>query len=308
MKIFKKVTIIGIGLIGSSLALAIRKYGLAETIICGDASAAHCATALDLKLVDHATTDLAEAVRDADLVVIATPVSSFSTIAAAIGPHLKAGCIVTDVGSTKQSAVRDIAPHLPKGVQFVPGHPIAGTEHSGPAAGFAELFQGRWCILTPLPDTDPVATTKLRQMWEHCGCKIELMTPEHHDRVLAITSHLPHLIAYTIVGTADDLSEDIKQEVIRYSASGFHDFTRIAASDPIMWRDIFLNNREAVLEIVQRFTEDLTALQRAIRRGEGETLEKLFAHSRVIRRGITQAKQAEPLAQAALPPGPAAAK
>ena len=234
--------------------------------------------------------------------VIATPVSSFGAIAAVIGPHLKPGCIVTDVGSTKQSAVRDIAPHLPNGVEFVPGHPIAGTEHSGPEAGFAELFKGRWCILAPLPSTDESATAKLRELWETCGSKIEIMTPAHHDRVLAITSHLPHLIAYTIVGTADDLSEDIKQEVIRYSASGFHDFTRIAASDPIMWRDIFLNNREAVLEIVQRFTEDLTALQRAIRWGEGETLEKLFVRSRVIRRGITQAKQAEPLAQTVAKP------
>lgn len=294
--LFKRVAIIGIGLIGSSLALAIRKAGLAESIICGDANPAHVAKALDLKLVDHATTDPVEAVSDADLVIICTPVSTFGGVAAAIGAHLKAGAVVTDVGSVKQSAVRDITPHLPKGVYLVPSHPIAGTEHSGPEAGFAELFRGRWCILTPSADTPAAIVATVRSLWEACGCKIELMEPAHHDRVLAITSHLPHLIAYTIVGTADDLADNLKQEVIRYSASGFHDFTRIAASDPIMWRDIFLNNREAVLEIIQRFTEDLTALQRAIRWGEGETLENLFARSRTIRRSIIQAQQAEPLA------------
>jgi cyclohexadieny/prephenate dehydrogenase len=214
-----------------------------------------------------------------------------------IAPHLETGCIVTDVGSVKQSVVRDVGPSMPAHVHFIPGHPIAGGEKSGPEAGNGHLFRGRWCILTPAPGTDEAALGRLRTLWERCGAQVSAMEVEHHDRVLAMTSHLPHLIAYTIVGTADDLGEDIKQEVIRYSAGGFHDFTRIAASDPVMWRDIFLNNREAVLEAVQRFTEDLTALQRAIRWGEGETLMNLFTRSRAIRRSIVHARQAEPLTE-----------
>jgi cyclohexadieny/prephenate dehydrogenase len=207
-------------------------------------------------------------------------------------PGLKPGAIVTDVGSVKAQVVRDVAPHLPKGVSFVPGHPIAGTEHSGPAAGFAELFQGRWCILTPIESTTPDALDQITAFWRQAGSMIEVMDVEHHDRVLAITSHLPHLIAYTIVGTVDDLETATKSEVIRYSASGFRDFTRIAASDPVMWRDVFLSNREAVLEMLGRFTEDLTALQRAIRWGEGDKLEALFHRTRAVRRSIIEAKQA----------------
>jgi cyclohexadieny/prephenate dehydrogenase len=196
------------------------------------------------------------------------------------------------VGSVKQAVLRDVGPHLPDGVHLVPGHPVAGTEHSGPEAGFAELFEGRWCILTPAPGTDPAAVEKVSELWGRVGSNVEMMEAQHHDRVLAITSHLPHLIAYTIVGTAVDLEASTQSEVIKFSAGGFRDFTRIAASDPVMWRDIFLNNREAVLEIIQRFTEDLTMLQRAIRWGEGDALEELFTRTRAIRRGIIQAKQA----------------
>ena len=210
----------------------------------------------------------------------------------AIAPHLKAGAIITDVGSVKQAVIAAIAPHLPANVHFVPAHPLAGTEYSGPEAGFAELFEGRWCILTPVPGGDAAAVAKVTEFWRKAGSKIETMQADHHDKVLAITSHLPHLIAFTIVGTADDLAEDLKQEVIQYSATGFRDFTRIAASDPVMWRDIFMNNRDATLEVLQRFTEDLTALQRAIRRGDGESLEKLFARTRAIRRSVIDAKQA----------------
>jgi cyclohexadieny/prephenate dehydrogenase len=248
--------------------------------------------ALELGVVDEIFPTAAQAVAEADLVVVAVPIGANAACAAAFGPHLKAGAIVTDVGSVKQAAVRDIGPHLPSGVSFVPGHPIAGTEHSGPDAGFAELFEGRWCILTPPPATADAALAKVRALWEAIGSQVDVMDPSHHDKVLAITSHLPHLIAYTIVGTADDLEGDIKQEVIKYSASGFRDFTRIAASDPTMWRDVFLNNREAVLEIVQRFTEDLTALQRAIRWGEADTLFDLFTRTRAIRRGIIDQGQA----------------
>jgi cyclohexadieny/prephenate dehydrogenase len=213
-------------------------------------------------------------------------------VAQAIGPRLSPGAIVSDVGSVKQAAIRDVSPHLPDGVHFVPGHPVAGTEHSGPEAGFATLFEDRWCILTPPPGTDDGAVTKVSALWRACGSTIEIMEPAHHDKVLAITSHLPHLIAYTIVGTATNLEASERAEVVKFSASGFRDFTRIAASDPIMWRDVFLNNREAVLEILQRFTEDLTALQRAIRWGEGETLEKVFTRTREIRRGVIELHQA----------------
>jgi cyclohexadieny/prephenate dehydrogenase len=247
---------------------------------------------LKLGIADQVTADYAEAVRDADLVVIATPISTNETIAKAIAAHLKPGAIITDVGSVKQAVIDAIAPHLPGNVHFVPAHPLAGTEHSGPESGFAELFQGRWCILTPLPNTDATAIEKVSTFWRKAGSKLQTMQAGHHDKVLAITSHLPHLIAFTIVGTADDLAEDLKQEVIQYSASGFRDFTRIAASDPVMWRDIFLNNREATLDVLQRFTEDLTALQRAIRRGDGDALEKLFARTRAIRRSVIDAKQA----------------
>ncbi len=290
--LFETVTIIGIGHIGSSLARVIRRDGLAGRLLVLDSQPEHRAQALELGLADLATDDMAAAVAPADLVVLSTPVGSYAALAAAMAPHLKAGAIVTDVGSVKMAVVRDVGPVLPETVHLVPGHPIAGTEHSGPKAGFAELFQGRWCILTPPPGTDRAAIDKVRAMWQAAGRMIEEMEPAHHDRVLAITSHLPHLIAYTIVGTATDLEGDLQQEVIKFSASGFRDFTRIAASDPVMWRDIFLNNKEAVLDVLQRFTEDLTALQRAIRWGEGDTLQALFTRTRAIRRSIIDARQA----------------
>jgi len=290
--LFGTLCLVGIGLINSSIARAARLHGLAGRIVTLDASQQACETALKLGIVDAAGTDPPTMLAGADLIIVGTPVGAMAAVGAAIGPHLKPGVIVSDVGSVKMAVVRDLLPHLPEGVHFVPGHPIAGTEHSGPEAGFAELFQGRWCILTPLPGTDAVAVDKMTTLWQTMGSMIEIMDPHHHDKVLAITSHLPHLIAYTIVGTASDLEGDLQQEVIKFSASGFRDFTRIAASDPIMWRDVFLNNKEAVLEVIQRFTEDLTALQRAIRWGEGETLETHFRETRAIRRAIIDAKQA----------------
>jgi cyclohexadieny/prephenate dehydrogenase len=290
--LFNRVAFIGIGLIGSSMARAMRRAKAARTIVACDSKPKHLKTALDLGLIDEGTKNCAEAVRDADLVVIATPVSTNAAIAKAIAPHLKSGAIVTDVGSVKQDVIAAVKPHLPKGVHFVPGHPIAGTEHSGPESGFAELFEHRWCVLTPLPRTPAKVIDKVAELWRRLGARVDTMQPDHHDMVLAITSHLPHLIAYTIVGTATDLEGDLKREVIKYSASGFRDFTRIAASDPIMWRDIFLSNREAVLEILQRFTEDLTALQRAIRKSDGQSLEDLFTRTRAVRRSIIDARQA----------------
>lgn len=289
--IFQTVCFVGIGLINSSLARAVRKHGLATRLVTLDTDPAACQVAVELGVVDAAYTDAAQAIAGADLVVVGTPVGAVETVARAISPHLVPGTVVTDVGSVKVAVLRDLEPYLPEGVHFVPGHPIAGTEHSGPAAGFAELFEGRWCILTPQAHTDVQAVAKVRALWEAVGSTVEEMEPQHHDRVLAITSHLPHLIAYTIVGTANDLEGHLQQEVIKFSASGFRDFTRIAASDPIMWRDIFLNNKEAVLEVIQRFTEDLTALQRSIRWGEGEVLEQRFAKTRAIRRAIIDAKQ-----------------
>ncbi|MGE5548323.1 MAG: prephenate/arogenate dehydrogenase family protein [Solirubrobacterales bacterium] len=289
--LFDTVCLVGIGLINSSLARAVRKHGLARRLVTLDVSDTARATALELGVVDAASADPAETVAGADLVVIGTPVGAIEAVASVIGPHLKPGAIVTDVGSVKLAVVRDVTPFLPEGVHFIPGHPIAGTEHSGPESGFAELFENRWCILTPLPGTDAEALAKVTALWTRVGSTVETMDPHHHDKVLAITSHLPHLIAYTIVGTASDLEGHLQQEVIKFSASGFRDFTRIAASDPIMWRDIFLHNKEAVLEVIQRFTEDLTALQRSIRWGEGEVLENKFAETRAIRRAIIEAKQ-----------------
>jgi cyclohexadieny/prephenate dehydrogenase len=291
-RFFDRVALIGIGLIGSSLARILRRENPATNIVACARSTETLAAVRRLALADRTTQDPGAAVEDADLIVIATPLSAYAEIGERISAALKHGAILTDVGSVKQAVIRDLLPYVPKGVHFVPGHPVAGTEHSGPEAGFAELFHDRWCILTPLPETAPEAVTKVGRMWESCGMRVVTMSPDHHDKVLAMTSHLPHLIAYTIVGTATNLEESLKSEVIEFSASGFRDFTRIAASDPIMWRDIFLNNREAVLEIVQRFTEDLTALQRAIRWGEGEKLEELFTRTRAIRRSIIEAKQA----------------
>jgi len=290
--LFERVALIGIGLIGSSLARVLRRDSPKTHIV----ACARRVETLDavrrLKIADETTDDPVAAVRGADLVVLATPLSAYAGLATRIAPALKPGAIVTDVGSVKEAVIRDVAPALPKGVHFVPGHPVAGTEHSGPEAGFAEMFHDRWCILTPLPGGDPLALAKVKALWELAQMKVVEMPAEHHDRVLAVTSHLPHLIAYTIVGTASALGDDLKSEVIAYSAGGFRDFTRIAASDPVMWRDIFMNNREAVLDILQRFSEDLTALQRAIRRGEGDILEKRFTETRAIRRSIIEAKQA----------------
>jgi len=291
-KLFDRVALIGFGLIGSSLARALRRDSPSTSIVACARRSETLATVRRLDLADETTDDPATAAADADLVVIATPLSAYAEIGRRIAPVLRPGAILTDVGSVKQAVIRDLQPHLPPGVHFVPGHPVAGTEHSGPEAGFAELFHGRWCILIALPETAPEAVARVGRMWERLGMRVVTMTADHHDKVLAVTSHLPHLIAYTIVGTATDLEDSLKSEVIEFSASGFRDFTRIAASDPVMWRDIFLNNREAVLEILQRFNEDLTALQRAIRWGEGDKLEDLFTRTRAIRRSIIEAKQA----------------
>jgi len=303
--LFERVAIIGVGLIGSSLARVIARQHLARHV-------AGCARRpdtlkkiADLKLAQTVTWDPAVAVKGADLVMICVPIGAYKDIAKAIGPHLKAGAIVSDVGSVKQTAISDIAPFLPKGVHFVPGHPVAGTEHSGPEAGFAELFQGRFCILTPPKGTDPKAVARVAELWRRAGMTVEIMDAKHHDVVLAITSHLPHLIAYTIVGTATDLEGHTKSEVIKFAAGGFRDFTRIAASDPVMWRDIFLANREAVLEMLGRLSEDLAGLQKAIRWGEGEKLLDLFTRTRAIRRSIIEAGQAEPVSsRKPAPPAP----
>lgn len=291
--IAKQVTIIGFGLIGSSLARIIRRDNLAARIVCGDQSDVVCHKVMELQLADATTTDIAESVKGSDLVILAMPVGASGQVAQAIGGTLEQGAVVTDVGSVKQSVIAAVQPHLPPHVDFVPAHPIAGTEHSGPEAGFPELFIGRWAILTPLPDTPLNAIEKVTKLWEATGANLEFMEPRRHDLVLAITSHLPHLIAYTIVGTASDLEDHLKADVIKFSASGFRDFTRIAASDPIMWRDIFVNNQDAVLEIVQRFNEDLTGLQRAIRYGDAQALQDMFTRTRAIRRQVIDAKQAD---------------
>ncbi len=290
--LFDRVAFIGIGLIGSSMARRIRRDGLAREIVACARRQETLDKVVALKLADRVTADPADAVKGADLVVVATPLSAYAEIGKRIAPALEPGAIVTDVGSVKGAAIRDLLPALPSNVHLIPGHPVAGTEHSGPEAGFAELFEGRWTILTPLPDTDRTALDKLTKLWQAAGSKVVTMDPEHHDKVLAIVSHLPHLIAYTIVGTATDLEQTLQSEVINFSASGFRDFTRIAASDPVMWRDVFLANREAVLEMLQRFNEDLTALQRAIRWGEGDKLQELFTRTRAIRRAIIEANQA----------------
>ena len=289
---FGRVALIGIGLIGSSLARVLRRDSPRTTIVACARQPETLAAVERLELADERTHDPAQAADGADLVVIATPLSAYAEIGRRIAPALKQGAILTDVGSVKEVVVRELGPHVPQGVHFVPGHPVAGTEHSGPEAGFAELFRDRWCVLIPLPETPLEAVAQVGGMWEAAGMRVVTMTAAHHDRVLAMTSHLPHLIAYTIVGTATSLEESLKSEVIAFSASGFRDFTRIAASDPVMWRDIFLNNREAVLDVLQRFSEDLTALQRAIRWGEGDTLQELFTRTRAIRRSIIEAKQA----------------
>jgi cyclohexadieny/prephenate dehydrogenase len=291
---FKRLSLIGVGLIGSSISHAARRAGLVGEIVGCSATPDTRDKAEALGLVSKAYADPVDAVRGADLVILCTPVGAYGKIAKAIGPHLEKGAIVSDVGSVKAAAVRDIAPHIPEGVHFIAGHPIAGTEQSGPEAGFAELFDGRWCILTPEAGADAAALAKLEAFWQRLGSHVEIMSPEHHDMVLAITSHVPHLIAYNIVNTAAHLERVTDSEVIKFSAGGFRDFTRIAASDPVMWRDVFLNNKEAVLEMLGRFSEDLVTLQRAIRFGDGATLERLFAEARAVRRGIIQAGQDTP--------------
>ena len=280
------------GLIGSSLARAVARGGLARRIVGCARSPETRTKALEFGLAEAMFEDPAEAVAGAELVILCTPVGAYAAVAQAMAPGLAPGAVVSDVGSVKQAVLRDVSPHLPPGVALVPGHPIAGTEHSGPEAGFAELFEDRWCILTPPPGCDEAAVATVRRLWEGCGAKVELMDPLHHDKVLAITSHLPHLIAYTIVGTVTDLEESEHAAVAKFSAGGFRDFTRIAASDPIMWRDIFLNNREAVLEMLQRFNEDITVLQRAIRWGQGDVLEALFRRTRAVRTSVIEAGQA----------------
>ena len=289
--LYRRLALIGIGLIGSSVARAAARTGLAGEIVCADASAAARAKALELGIVSTAFADPAEAVRDADLVIVCTPLGTYPAIGQAIAGALLPGATVSDVGSCKAVVFRDLGEHLPKTVHFIPGHPVAGTENSGPESGFAELFQNKWFILTPGPDVNAEALDRLKDFWAKIGSKVELMDPQHHDLVLAITSHVPHLIAYNIVATADDLETVTKSEVIKYSAGGFRDFTRIAASDPTMWRDVFLNNKEAVLEMLGRFNEDLAALQRAIRWGDGDALFNLFTRTRAIRRQIIDAGQ-----------------
>jgi len=289
--LFETIALIGIGLIGSSLARVIRARGLASHVAIATRSAKTLEAARALGLGDSYFSSNVEAVANADLVIVSVPVGASEAVAREIGPHLKPGAIVTDVGSTKASVVRQMQPYMPETVHFIPGHPIAGTEQSGPAAGFAELFEGRWCILTPPEGTNAEAIARLTEFWETCGSTVEQMDPDHHDMVLAIVSHLPHIIAYNIVGTADDLEAVTQSEVIKYSASGFRDFTRLAASDPVMWRDVCLHNKDAILEMLARFSEDLSSLQRAVRWSDGDKLLELFTRTRGIRRSIVEAGQ-----------------
>ncbi len=289
--VYDRVAFVGLGLIASSMALAIRAQGLAREITGHAKSAETRAVALEIALCDRVCDTVGEAVEGADLVVLCVPVGAMGEIAAAMAPHLKPGACVTDVGSVKQAVIDAVAPHIPAGVAFVPAHPLAGTEHSGPRSGFATLFQNRWCLLTPTEASTPDATARLRALWEGMGANVDEMDAAHHDLVLAVVSHTPHLIAYTMVGVADHLRRVSNSEVIKYSASGFRDFTRIAASDPTMWRDVFLTNKDAVLDILGRFTEELFVLQRAIRMGDGDELHAYFTRTRAIRRGIIEAGQ-----------------
>jgi cyclohexadieny/prephenate dehydrogenase len=296
--IFKRVALIGIGLIGSSIARAAKEFdsaaggGLAGTIVANARSQKSLDRVAELGFADVCEIDPAKAVQGADCVILCSPVGTYAELAARIAPSLMPGAILTDVGSTKQSVVRDVGPFVPEGVHFVPAHPIAGTEFSGPDSGFATLFKGRWTLLTPPPGTDPEAVEKLQKFWQLMGAQTAVMDAAHHDRVLAIVSHLPHLIAFTICGTADDLADETRQEVMQFSASGFRDFTRIAASDPVMWRDIFLNNREALLEMLARFTEDAQAMARAIRWGDADYIEDKVNRSRKLRQNLIDLKQA----------------
>lgn len=289
--IYNRVALIGLGLIASSMSHGMRAKGLAGEITGHAKSAETRAAALEIGLCDRVYASAAEAVQGADLVVLAVPVGAMAQVAAEIGPHLAPGCTVTDVGSVKQAVIEMVGPHMPASVSFIPGHPMAGTEYSGPHSGFATLFVNRWWLLTPGADTDPAAIARLQSLLESMGAKVNSMDPAHHDQVLAVVSHTPHLIAYTMVGVADHLAQVSNSEVIEYSASGFRDFTRIAASDPTMWRDVFLTNKDAVLDILGRFTEELFVLQRAIRMGDGDHLFDYFTHTRAIRRGIIEAGQ-----------------
>ncbi|MCY4542326.1 MAG: prephenate/arogenate dehydrogenase family protein [Rhodobacteraceae bacterium] len=290
-ELYRKVALIGMGLIGSSLARGIRERALAHSIHGVARSRQTIEVARELGLVDRMGASLEEAVEGADLVMLCTPVRTFGKIARSIAPHLASGATLTDVGSVKRYVIGAVSPHVPEHVQFVPAHPLAGTERSGPRAGFADLFVNRWCLITPLEDADSAAVDKLAEFWRRLGSQVDFMDAGHHDVVLAVTSHVPHLIAYSMVGTADHLHRVSNSEVIQYSAAGFRDFTRIAASDPTMWHDVFLSNREATLDILGRFTEELFALQRAIRIGEGDTLLEYFQRTRAIRRGIVEAGQ-----------------
>jgi len=296
MSMFDKIAIIGLGLIGSSIAHAARRGGLAKEISGHDASPDVLDRAGKIGFCDTLHADIGDCVEDAQLVILCAPVGAYKTIAEQIAPNLAKGAILSDVGSVKGAVIRDVGPFVPQDVHFIPAHPIAGTEYSGPDAGFASLFDGRWAILTPVPRTDKSAVEKLKAFWQGLGSQVDVMDWSHHDLVLAITSHLPHLIAYNIVGTAHDLEKVTEGEVIKYSASGFRDFTRIAASDPTMWRDVFLNNRDAVLEVLGRFNEDLAVLQRAVRNGDGQFLFDFFTRNRAVRKAIIEQGQdtAEP--------------
>jgi cyclohexadieny/prephenate dehydrogenase len=289
--LFNRLALIGVGLIGSSIARAARAQGAVKSIAATARSAQTRQRVKELGLADEVTETNAQAVKDADLVIVCVPVGACGEIAKEIGPHLKPGAIVSDVGSVKGSVLRDMTPHLPAGVHFVPAHPVAGTEYSGPDAGFAELFVNKWCILTPPENADQSAVERLAAFWRALGANVETMTAAHHDLVLAVTSHLPHLIAYTIVGTASELREVTRSEVLKFSAGGFRDFTRIASSDPVMWRDIFLANKDAVLEMLGRFNEDVSELTRAIRRDDGQMLFDIFSERRAIRKGIVELGQ-----------------
>jgi cyclohexadieny/prephenate dehydrogenase len=293
--IFNRLALIGFGLIGGSIARAARAQGAVRSIVATARTAATRRRVAELGLADQVVETNAAAVEGADLVIVCIPVGACGAVAKENGPHQMDGATVSDAGSVKGAVLRDMAPHLPANVHFVPAHPVAGTENSGPDSGFAELFVNRWCILTPPPNADSVAVKKLAAFWRALGANVESMPADHHDLVLGITSHLPHLIAYTIVGTADELSEVTRSEVLKFSAGGFRDFTRIAASDPTMWRDIFLANKDAVLEMLGRFSEDLSELTRAMRSGDGQTLFDHFTRTRAIRRGIVEIGQDSPV-------------
>ncbi len=288
---FEHVALIGLGLIASSISHAMRRAGMTARITGTARSATTRGKARKLGICDQVFDTAAEAVRGADLVILAVPVGAMAAVAKEIAPVLEQGAVVSDVGSVKRAVISAVKPVLPEHTHFIPAHPLAGTEQSGPEAGFASLYDNRWCILTPEPDTDAVALERLRQFWKALGANVDTMDADHHDLVLAVTSHAPHLIAYTMVGVADDLGRVTESEVVNYSAAGFRDFTRIAASDPTMWRDVFLNNKDATLEILGRFTEELFALQRAIRTGDGDHLHAYFTRTRAIRRGIIEAGQ-----------------